>query len=65
MVAEFQICKMRSSRKLFQDNINVINTTELNTKMTEMANFTYFLITIKKKKHLSINSIYTADPQKT
>ena len=60
MVAEFQICKMRSSGKLFQDNINVnINTTKLYTKMTEMVNFMYFLITIKKKKPQYKRHVYS------
>ena len=51
---------MRSSGKLFQDNINVnINTTKLYTKMTEMVNFMYFLITIKKKKPQYKRHVYS------
>ena len=54
---------MRSSEKLFQDNINVINTTK---RYIDWDGKFYVLFNYnKKKKNLSINSMYTVDPQKT
>lgn len=49
MCIEFQICKIKSSRDLFINNVNILNTSNCTFQNGKMVNFVMYFFTIKNE----------------